>query len=162
VILIGLGANLPSNAGDPLATCEAALAAFPNAGITVLGVAPWYRSQPVPVSDQPWFVNTVVSVATSLTPEGLLAKLHEIEERFGRIRTVPNAARTLDLDLLAYNREIRTEGPVLLPHPRLQARGFVLAPLADLAPHWQHPILGETAAALLAKVSRDGLERQEP
>jgi 2-amino-4-hydroxy-6-hydroxymethyldihydropteridine diphosphokinase len=162
MILIGLGANLPSNAGDPLATCEAALAAFPAAGITIQAVAPWYRTQPVPVSDQPWFVNTVASVATTLAPPELLARLQDIEHRFGRVRTVPNAARPLDLDLLAYNREILTEGPVLLPHPRLHERAFVLAPLADLAPHWQHPILGETAAALLARVPQDGLDRQEP
>jgi 2-amino-4-hydroxy-6-hydroxymethyldihydropteridine diphosphokinase len=148
VILIGLGGNLNSDAGEPLATMRAALAMMSEMNIDVRAVSPWYRSAPWPTSDQPWFVNGVAEIATSLSPHHLLVQLHEIEARFGRVRTMPNAARTLDLDLLAHGDEILS-GVVSLPHPRLQERDFVLAPLADLAPDWRHPVLGKSARELL-------------
>jgi 2-amino-4-hydroxy-6-hydroxymethyldihydropteridine diphosphokinase len=159
VILIALGGNLDSAIGKPLATMQAALAAMPQLRIDVRAVSPWYRSAPWPTADQPWFVNGVAEVATELPPDDLLSQLHQIETRFGRVRSVPNAARTLDLDLLAYGTEVRA-GAVTLPHPRLQDRDFVLAPLADLAPDWRHPVLGKTAGELLAKLPPSGgLER---
>jgi len=151
LILIGFGGNLPSPAGDAVATCRAALAVLPTLGVDVLEVSPLYRSAPVPPSDQPWFINGVASLRTSLGAAGLLAQLHVLEVRFGRARSVRNAARPLDLDLLAYGDEIHT-GDVQVPHPRMHLRGFVLAPLADLAPGWRHPILRETAVELLAKL----------
>ncbi len=149
MILIALGGNLPSIAGEPLATMQAALNAMPAMDIHVRTSSPWYRSAPWPTSDQPWFVNGVVEVVTSLGPQELLVRLHRIEEQFGRVRSVANAARTLDLDLLAYG-DVVVSGVVNLPHPRLQDRDFVLAPLADLAPTWRHPVLGKTARELLA------------
>ena len=120
-------------------------------GVTVSRVSPWYRSAPVPASDQPWYVNAVAEVRTPLAPAPLLAFLHKVEREFGRVRGVANAARVLDLDLLAYGDAIadgRDGGPVL-PHPRLHERAFVLVPLVDLAPGWRHPMLGKTAAELL-------------
>jgi 2-amino-4-hydroxy-6-hydroxymethyldihydropteridine diphosphokinase len=151
VILIALGGNLDSSIGGPLATMQASLAYMPQLGIEVRAVSPWYRSAPWPASDQPWFVNGVAEVTTARTPGDLLSQLHQIETRFGRTRSVPNAARTLDLDLLVYGDEVAA-GAVNLPHPRLQDRDFVLAPLADLAPAWRHPVLGATARELLAKL----------
>src|SRR5581483_1362358 len=100
-ILIGLGANLPSRAGPPVTTLEAALARLASAGILTLQRSRWFVSAPLPASDQPWFVNGVAAVATALAPAPLLAELHRTEAEFGRIRGAPNAARTLDLDLLA-------------------------------------------------------------
>lgn len=151
MILIALGGNLDSAIGKPLATMQAALAAMSQLRIDVRAVSPWYRSAPWPTSDQPWFVNGVAEVTTALSSADLLSQLHEIETRFGRVRSVANAARTLDLDLLAYGDEVRV-GAVNLPHPRLQDRDFVLAPLADVAPDWRHPVLGLTARELLAKL----------
>ena len=77
-------------------------------------------------------------------PTPLLARLHEVEDAFGRVRTVPNAARLIDLDLLDFNGEIAAGGPgrAILPHPRMESRAFVLRPLADLAPDWRHPRTG--------------------
>jgi 2-amino-4-hydroxy-6-hydroxymethyldihydropteridine diphosphokinase len=159
VIFIGLGGNLNSAVGAPLLTLQAALKAMPEMEIEVHRISPWYRSAPWPTSDQPWFVNGVADVVTSLTPLDLMERLHELETRFGRVRSVPNAARTIDLDLLAFDDELWS-GVVNIPHPRLQDRDFVLAPLADLAPGWRHPLLGKTATELLAGLQQSqGLER---
>lgn len=102
MIFIGVGSNLPSERyGSPLETCRAALAAVAAAGVTISRRSRWYESAPVPPSGQPWFVNAVAEVATELPPESLLAILHGIEEKFGRVRRERNEARILDLDLLA-------------------------------------------------------------
>jgi 2-amino-4-hydroxy-6-hydroxymethyldihydropteridine diphosphokinase len=150
MILIALGANLPSpRHGTPRQTCEAALAALTEAGVRVLGCSRWYRSDPVPPSGQPSFVNSVAQVATDLTPADLLAVLHRIENEFGRTRRERNEARIIDLDLLAYGNRISAEGEVpLLPHPRLEERAFVVLPLAELVPEWRHPVSGRTAGEM--------------
>lgn len=115
--------------------------------------SPWFRSAPVPPSDQPWFVNGVARLSTGLAPQELLAVLHAVEAEYGRVRTVPNASRTLDLDLLAYGEQVIEEpGGLTVPHPRLAARSFVLAPLARLAPCWRHPVTGLTAAEMLERL----------
>ena len=148
MILIGMGANLPSPAGAPQQTLEAALAALAEAGIALERRSPWYRSAPLPLEDQPWYVNGVVSVATRLAPVELLGLLHRVEARFGRVRRQRNEPRVLDLDLLDYNGKLRQEMPVL-PHPRLHERAFVLLPLADIAPDWRHPASGASLATLI-------------
>lgn len=157
MILIGLGANLPSTGfGPPRATLEAALAELAREGLAVVRRSRWYRSAPVPPSDQPWFVNGVAAVATDLAPAEVLAALHRIEARFGRVRRARDEARVLDLDLLAYDDLVRTEGaPPRLPHPRLHARAFVLLPLAEVAPGWRHPVLGKTVEDLVAELPPD-------
>ncbi len=151
-VLVALGANLPSEFGQPRETLEAALAAMPGLGINVVSRAPWYKTAPVPVSSQNWYVNGVAAVETGLDPEALLAALHEIETRFGRVRREVNEARVLDLDLLAYGRLVREDTPPLLPHPRLQERAFVLLPLRDILPDWQHPVTGEGLADMLSRL----------
>ncbi|MEX2649956.1 MAG: 2-amino-4-hydroxy-6-hydroxymethyldihydropteridine diphosphokinase [Alphaproteobacteria bacterium] len=150
-ILIGLGANLPSRLGPPEATLEAALDALARRGARILKRSCWYRSAPVPASDQPWFVNGVVEIAWDETPEALLAALHAIEAELGRVRRVLNEARIVDLDLLAFGDLVREAAPIV-PHPRLHERAFVLAPLAEIQPAWRHPTLGATAAELLARL----------
>ena len=95
-------------------------------------------------------MNGVVAVETALAPLALLDTLLAVEAGFGRRRSVPNAARTLDLDLLDYDGTQCVGERLVLPHPRLHERRFVLAPLAEIAPHWRHPRSGKTAAELLA------------
>ncbi|HEV7370978.1 2-amino-4-hydroxy-6-hydroxymethyldihydropteridine diphosphokinase [Arenibaculum sp.] len=154
MILIGIGSNLAGGRfGGPREVCEEALRRLERGGVEVTARSRWYRTAPVPVSEQPWFVNAVVAVATSLGPAGLLEELHRIEAEFGRIRKVRNEARVLDLDLLAYGGLVRTgpAGPEL-PHPRLHERAFVLLPLRDVAPGWRHPATGETLEALIARL----------
>jgi 2-amino-4-hydroxy-6-hydroxymethyldihydropteridine diphosphokinase len=151
MILVGIGSNLaaPSFA-SPQETAAAALAQLPRFGIGVRRRSRWYLSEPVPPSDQPWFVNAVAVVETGFSPAALLDVLLALEDRFGRRRSTPNAARTLDLDLLDYNARQCGATRLSLPHPRLHERRFVLAPLAEIAPRWRHPLLGSTAKALLA------------
>jgi len=99
----------------------------------------------------------VAEVATDLSADRLLVLLHEVEHEFGRVRTVPNAARLIDLDLLDFRGEIAGGGPgrATLPHPRMAGRAFVLQPLADLAPDWRHPMTGTPIKALLAALPPD-------
>ncbi len=150
MILIGIGSNLAQPpARSPRATAEA-LAALPAAGIRVIALSGWYSSEPVPVSDQPWFVNAVMAVATGLASAALLSRLLGVEAEFGRVRRAPNAARTLDLDLLDYDSRRCETATLTLPHPRLHLRRFVLEPLSEIAPAWRHPRLGLTAAELMA------------
>jgi 2-amino-4-hydroxy-6-hydroxymethyldihydropteridine diphosphokinase len=157
-IFIALGANLEHPTyGPPRHALEAALEELGRRGIVVRRVSSWYRTAPVPASDQPWYVNAVAEVATDLPADALLARMHEVEDAFGRVRTVPNAARLIDLDLLDFNGEIAAGGPgrAILPHPRMENRAFVLRPLADLAPHWRHPRTGVTISVLLAALPAD-------
>ncbi|HKT16502.1 MAG TPA: 2-amino-4-hydroxy-6-hydroxymethyldihydropteridine diphosphokinase [Stellaceae bacterium] len=155
MILLGLGANLPSTAGPPLATLEAALARLQSAGVEPAALSHWYRTAPVPASDQPWFINAVARVETRLDPPALLAVLQEIERGFGRRRTTPNDARTLDLDILDYDGQILRTAGLILPHPRLHQRAFVLLPLKDVASDWRHPVLGESVSMLIARLPAD-------
>src|SRR3569623_2449638 len=100
-VYVGLGANLPSpEYGTPRATLEAAMRALEAHGLVIVARSPLYESEPVPVSDQPWYLNTVVEVATDLDAPATLAVLHSVENAFGRVRAVRSEARVLDLDLL--------------------------------------------------------------
>ncbi len=139
------------NYSSPRETLVAALLEL-GRQVKVLRHSSWYRTAPVPVSDQPWYVNIVAEVATDLSADDLLQTLHAIEDLFGRVRTVPNAPRLIDLDLLDYRGEIAAPalGRATLPHPRMADRAFVLRPLADLAPDWRHPISGKSIQSLLA------------
>src|SRR5687768_18307850 len=105
-IYLGLGGNLASSAGPPQATLEAALERLEKAGVHTVRRSRFYRSAPHPPSGQPDYINAVAEVSTPLPPPQLLALLHDIEADFGRRRSVPNAARTLDLDMRAYNGRV--------------------------------------------------------
>ena len=163
MILIGIGGNLASpRYGPPRNTLAAALVALEAAGIQVATRSAWYRSEPVPRSDQPWFVNAVASLSTDLGASELLSLLQSVEARFGRIRNERNAARVLDLDLLDHRCQVVETASLILPHPRLHQRRFVLLPLAEIAPDWRHPLFGLTAEQLLAKLPADQLLERLP
>jgi len=159
MILLGLGANLPSLAGPPQATLERALEELAARGARTVQRSPWYGARPVPASEQPDYVNGVAQLETALPAGELLAVLHQVERQFGRFRQglqrEPNAARPIDLDLLAYGGLVVCEPGIKVPHPRLHLRSFVLAPLCDIAPQWIHPALKRSARQLYQALGQD-------
>lgn len=159
MIFVAIGANLSGpEQSSPLSTCEAAIAALQGlAGLRLAGASRWYESAPMPPSGQPNYINGVVMLDGDVAPEALLADLHRIEQTFGRVRGAANAARTLDLDIVAIDGIVRDAPDPILPHPRMHLRAFVLAPLLDVAPGWMHPVLNRTASALLAALPEQGV-----
>jgi 2-amino-4-hydroxy-6-hydroxymethyldihydropteridine diphosphokinase len=154
MILIAIGGNLPGPGGEPpLITCRMAVAALDRLpGLRLRGLSRWFRTAPEPPSEQPDYVNGVAHLEGVAEPAALLSALATIEARAGRRRGAPNAARSLDLDIIAMGALIRTYPDPVLPHPRAHLRGFVLLPLRDVAPNWVHPRLGRTVAALIAEL----------
>ena len=135
------------------ALLEAALSAFLHADIRVVRRSGWWRSAAWPDPGAPAYLNGVAIVETQLPPRALLERLLGIEAAFGRRRTLANAPRTLDLDLIAYGRRVIDEPGLVLPHPRAHQRLFVMGPLAEIAPDWTHPVLGATAAELAERAT---------
>jgi 2-amino-4-hydroxy-6-hydroxymethyldihydropteridine diphosphokinase len=143
---IALGANL----GDPLATVTAAVAALRELPDTAfIAASSLYRTAPVGLRHQPDFINAVVELSAVLPAPTLLDTLFAIEARFGRQRSVKDAPRTLDLDLLLYGDDVSADPQLTLPHPRMHERAFVLAPLAEIAPHLTIPGHGSVGELLL-------------
>jgi len=152
---IALGANI----GDPVATVRAAFAALADLPASrVLRASSLYRTAPVGLRHQPDFINAVAALGTALEPEPLLDALLAIEASFGRRRQARNGPRTLDLDLLLYGQRSVVSPRLLLPHPRLHLRAFVLAPLAEIAPDLALPGRGSVGAWLPA-VANQAVER---
>lgn len=141
MIIIGLGANLDSIHGSPKQTFTRALACFPDHGMHVVKVSSVWKTAPVPISDQPWYKNAVCIIKTDHTPHELLQAIRAIEHDFGRVRSVQDAPRVIDLDILCYNHAHIDDDQLQIPHPRLHERAFVLYPLREIAPDWVHPLL---------------------
>ena len=152
---VALGANL----ADPLTQVRAALAAL--AGLPqsrLVHASSLYRTRPVGIHGQPDFINAVAALATTLTPQELLAALFDLEAQFGRRRDFHQAPRTLDLDLLLYADKVIATPELTLPHPRMHLRAFVLAPLLEIAPDCRIPGRGR-AGAWLPAVSMQPIQR---
>ncbi len=153
MILIAAGSSLPVSGID---SQQIVLSAFFSIGrlVDIYAVSSLYKTPAEPNPADPEFVNAVASVGDGLSPAALLAALHAVEDGFGRKRSARNAPRTLDLDIIAYHNVISDGAPPtpILPHPSLESREFVLAPLAEIAPDWRHPVSGKTAKSLLAAI----------
>ena len=154
-VAIALGGNLGDSQrilSEAIATIDCVLE------IAVLAQSSFYRTAPVG-PPQPDYINACVTAQTSLSPIALLHQLLSIENQFGRVRQERWGARSLDLDLLFYgDRTIDILG-LTVPHPRLHERPFVLVPLMDIAPDWQHPVFCQTTEQLLSGLSTAGVER---
>jgi 2-amino-4-hydroxy-6-hydroxymethyldihydropteridine diphosphokinase len=155
--IVALGSNLRGEYESSLALLEAAVARLPVAGFRIVKVSNWWRSVAWPNADDPDYLNGVALVETTLTPRDALNALLNLEADFGRRRGVAHAPRTLDLDLIALGRCVIDEERIVLPHPRAHRRLFVMGPLAEVAPNWIHPVLGQRAEALrdLAPIGRE-------
>ncbi|GAA3749069.1 2-amino-4-hydroxy-6-hydroxymethyldihydropteridine diphosphokinase [Terriglobus aquaticus] len=151
---IALGSNLAGEHGSREAILEGAVNAL-NALGTVKARSTWHETDPVGYAEQPRFLNGAVLLQTDLPPQELLRGLLRVEQRFGRDRThgIANGPRTLDLDLLLYDDLILEAPELVLPHPAMHTRSFVLAPLAEIAPDWIHPLLRTSVRDLFASVS---------
>jgi 2-amino-4-hydroxy-6-hydroxymethyldihydropteridine diphosphokinase len=152
-IVLALGGNLAGDYPSLEALLEAALSAFPRAGLRIVRRSGWWRSAAWPDPSLPAYLNGVVVVEATLSPHALLETILALEAQFGRSRSTPNAPRTLDIDLVAYGRSVIDEPGLTVPHPRAHERLFVMGPLAEIAPDWVHPTLGVTAAVLAATAS---------
>lgn len=168
--VIALGANLSLRGNGPKVTLEQSITALGKAGLVIRSQSRFFATPCFPAGAGPDYVNAAVLVETDLTPEAVLALLHEIEHEFGRERIQRWGMRTLDLDLVSWDDLVlpdraefdrwrtlpahaqtqKAPDRLILPHPRLQDRAFVLVPMADVAPGWCHPVLGTTVAEMVA------------
>ena len=152
---VGLGSNLGDRAGN-LRMALSELAQMPTISIT--RVSSLYETAPVGVTTQPEFINAVAALETSLTPAALLAAFLHLENKMGRVRTFRWGPRVIDLDLLLYGREQIALPELIVPHPRLHERAFVLAPLAEIAPDLSLPGGVKTVQAMADDFCGDGTE----
>lgn len=155
--LIALGSNLE----NPVSQVRRALDELDTIPESkLLACSSLYRSAPVGKINQPDFINAVVEIETKLSPHGLLKILLEIEQNHGRVRGLPNDPRTLDLDILMYDELVCNEGDLILPHPRMHERAFVLKPLMEISKDFFIPSRGRVAE-LLSACSNQRLEREQ-
>jgi 2-amino-4-hydroxy-6-hydroxymethyldihydropteridine diphosphokinase len=169
MILIGIGSNVPGPWGCPRQTVARALAELDAGPLRLVKASRLLATMPFGQQNQPPYINAAAIIRSHLPPDALLRRLHAIEQAAGRRRGVKWGPRTLDLDLLDYHGLIRNQRfpailsgrrPLLLPHPGMPKRIFVLAPLAEIAPGWRHPQSRQTAAMLLRRIAphNDGAE----
>jgi 2-amino-4-hydroxy-6-hydroxymethyldihydropteridine diphosphokinase len=156
-VLIGLG----SNQGDSVQICLGAIQRLRNhPHMRVLKISSFYRTAPLLVAEQPWFINGVVLCETDLEPRDVLDLIHQIERDFGRIRQIRWGPRTLDLDLLAFGDHQIDLPSLVIPHPCLHERRFVLEPLLEIDPDWVHPTLKVCARDLLQRIVDDRTDQE--
>lgn len=154
IVYISAGSNM----GDKLDNCRSGLAALgQTGGIHIESVSAFYLTEPMEYSDQPWFVNVAVRIRTLLEPLDLLAALKSLEQRAGRVDSgIRFGPRTLDFDIIFYNDTVLDTSMLVVPHPRMHEREFVLRPICDLSPDLKHPVLKKTAGQLLAALKPGG------
>lgn len=182
LVLVALGGNMNGQMDSPIAQVDSAIDQVFQAGLGLERVSRMWRTPAFPAGSGPDFVNAALACVTDLAPKRILDKLHAIEKRAGRVRGARWAARVIDLDLLAVGDHVLpdrdqyhhwaglplarqmecTPDELVLPHPRMQDRAFVLVPLMDIAPDWRHPVSGRTVAEMHADLSPDDVAQVVP
>lgn len=157
-IFLGLGSNL----GEREENLRRARELLNAAGIKILRESSLYETEPQDVTHQPWFLNQVVEAETSLFPMQLLSRVLKIEKELGRRRVIEKGPRTLDIDILLYHRFVIDSPVLVVPHPRMHERRFVLAPMAELAPDLRHPVTRQTMRELLGRIKGQAIRRFNP
>jgi 2-amino-4-hydroxy-6-hydroxymethyldihydropteridine diphosphokinase len=153
IAFIGIG----SNRGNPVHACrEAARHLSEELEVRLLRRSSLYRTEPVGPQDQPWFINAVAEIRTSLPPRRLFETVKEIERRMGRTEGQKWGPRVIDLDILLYGQEVVSEGDLIIPHPEMHRRRFVLAPLCELASYAVHPAFGVSIRGLMDRLADQG------
>lgn len=146
-----------SNVGEKLNNCRKAIDLINSSdGCTVRGISRFYRTEPVGVTAQDWYVNAVIHIETILGPHELLRRLLSIESDMGRVRREKWEARVIDLDILLYGNEIIRMGELTVPHPLMHQRRFVLMPMVQLNPGLIHPVLGKSMSELMDDLEIEG------
>ena len=153
MIIVAIGSDLSSRTyGLPENNCSECLKILRKV-FFVRKVSKFYKSEPIPKSDQQWYVNGVVEICTTLYPQDILHKLFLIESYFKRTRKIRNEPRVIDLDLISYKNKIINNNSLIIPQPRMHRRKFVIRPICDLDPNWKHPVLKKKANVLLKSVA---------
>ncbi len=152
MVFIALGTNIGERSANLL---EASARMQP--AVRLLARSPIYETPPWGYLDQPNFLNQVIQGETSLSPQELLGHLKKIETEMGRLKLIQNGPRLIDLDILFYDDLVLESDHLVLPHPRMAGRGFVLMPLADLVPELVHPVSGKTIRTMLAEADCSGI-----
>jgi len=141
--------SLGTNVGDREQMLQQAVSLLEGPDLHLLRASSVYETEPIDRLSQPWFLNLVVEAETDLFPRLLLARIQRIEKQLGRKRTIRAGPRTIDIDILFYGESVVRTPELVIPHPRLSERRFVLEPLAELAPELRHPLARRTIAELL-------------
>jgi 2-amino-4-hydroxy-6-hydroxymethyldihydropteridine diphosphokinase len=159
ILLLALGSNVAGPWGEPKATLQRTLRELEREGIEIIRTSNLYVTQPLGDTPQPRYLNAVLHAKAAVAPGQLLRLLKRIERRAGRTATRAMAPRPLDIDILDYGgRRLgwpprpRQRGSLVLPHPEMHVRAFVLAPLQEVAPAWRHPVLGRSVKELLTRL----------
>jgi 2-amino-4-hydroxy-6-hydroxymethyldihydropteridine diphosphokinase len=145
ICYIGIGSNL----GNALQNCECAIESLSQIeGILITRTSSFYKTEPVGIENQNYFINAVVEIMTTLCARNLLQALQNIEKSMGRMREVKGGPRIIDLDLLFYGQDVIREADLIAPHPEIQKRRFVLEPLNEIASYFIHPAFGVSIRGL--------------